>query len=66
MLKGENVSQIFKSDLEADVMLNIFKVFLNQDDAWFKDNCGFVGEFMAAMQKVKPFDLACDFLMEDE
>lgn len=32
------MKSIFKSDLEADVLLDMFQVFLAQDDKFFKDH----------------------------
>lgn len=65
-IKGNNVKQIFKSDLEADVMLNIFNVFKDQPKEWIADNNKHLLEFLQSMQQVQPFNLACEFLMDDE
>jgi hypothetical protein len=35
-IKGKNVASIFKSDLEADVMLDIFTTFSEQNEEYFK------------------------------
>jgi hypothetical protein len=36
-IKADNVKSIFKSDLEADVMLDIFDTFSQQNEQYFKD-----------------------------
>ena len=36
-IKADNVKSIFKSDLEADVMLDIFDTFSEQNEQYFKD-----------------------------
>lgn len=45
-IKGENVKVIFKSDLQADPMLEIFTTFLDQDTEWFKQKSQFVVDFI--------------------
>ena len=65
-IKPVNVKQIFKSDLEADQMLNIFKFFLDQDKDFVVSHRAWMVDFVSAMQSVKPFSLTCEFLMEDE
>lgn len=65
-IKGENVKQIFKSDLEADLMLKIFSVFKDQPKEWIAENNGHLVEFVSSLQQVSQFALACEFLMEDE
>ena len=65
-IKAVHVATIFKSDLEADVMLDIFETFLEQDAAYFKANSAYLVDFVHAIQQVKPFELSCDFLMDDE
>ena len=66
LIKPEHVKLIFKSDLEADPMLNIFKTFLAQEDSFFADQNTYILNFIDAIQSVKPFELACEFLMDDE
>ena len=66
LITPDHVKQIFKSDLEADSMLNIFKFFLEQDDSFFAEYHVYMLSFVHALQSVKPFDLACEFLMDDE
>ena len=65
-IKAENISQIFKSDLEADLMLGIFKFFNSQPTEWLEANTDYLIEFVSGLQQVKPFDLTCEFLMDDE
>ena len=65
-IKAENVKTIFKSDLEADVMLDIFDTFSQQNEEYFKEKSDYLLEFVQALQSVKPFELSCDFLMDDE
>jgi len=47
-------------------MLDILDTFAEQDEQYFKDNSEYLTGFVLAMQGVKPFDLTCDFLMDDE
>ena len=61
-LSPADIKQIFKSDLEADPMLNIFKVFLQIENLDKEKTI----EIVSALQSVKPFALACEFLMDDE
>ena len=37
-IKAKNVANIFKSDLEADVLLDIITTFSEQNEQYFKDN----------------------------
>jgi hypothetical protein len=52
--------------LEADTLLAIFAAFMTQDDKFFVDNQEYLAKFIVAIQGVKPFELSCDFLMDDE
>lgn len=63
---AENVKSIFKSDLEADVLLDMFNVFLTQDDQFFKDHQSHITSIVEAIQKVEPFGMCCEFLMDEE
>ena len=65
-IQPDDVKSIFKSDLEADTMHDIFQTFSEQDDQFMKDNQKYLIDFVAAIQSVKPFDLSCEFLMDDE
>lgn len=65
-IKSVNIAQIFKSDLEADLMLGIFKFFNSQPSEWLEGNKEYLVEFVAAIQAVKPFELTCEFLIDDE
>ena len=65
-IKPFHIAQIFKSDLEADLMLDIFRFFNSQPSEWFKANSGYLADFITGLQAVKPFELTCEFLMEDE
>lgn len=65
-IKGDNVKQIFKSDLEADLMLKIFSVFKEQPKEWITDHNSHLVEFVSSLQHTSPFELACEFLMDDE
>ena len=47
-------------------MLDIFNTFLKQDNTWFEENSKYLIDFVSALQSVKPFELACDFLMDEE
>jgi len=62
LIQPAQVAQVFKSDLEADTMLQIFAT-LKQAIA---DDRDYVVSFVEALQQVKPFELSCDFLMDDE
>ena len=44
----------------------IFSTFMTQDDKFFEDNQEYLAKFIEALQGVKPFELSCDFLMDDE
>ena len=66
LITPDNVKQIFKSDLEADQMLSIFNFFIQQNDDFFKSHANYLLNFIGALQSVKPFELTCEFLMEDE
>ena len=65
-IQPNNYKNIFKSDLEADTMLNIFSAYLEQDNEFFKTNAEYLSGVLAAIQSVQPFELSCDFLMDDE
>ena len=47
-------------------MLEIFETFSEQTEEYFKENSQYLVEFVSALQQVKPFELSCDFLMDDE
>ena len=47
-------------------MLHIFKLFSDQNDDFFKDDIEFIVGFIKAIISVKPFEMCCDFLMDDE
>ena len=49
-IKGKNIANIFKSDLDADVMLDIFQTFSEQNEEYFKENSQYLMEFVHALQ----------------
>ena len=65
-LRGSDVKQIFKNDLLTDTLMNIFKIYLDQDEAFFSDKHLYLVEILGQLQSVASFDLACDMLMDDE
>merc|ERR1712146_12260 len=56
---ADNIKTIFKSDLEADVLLDMFNVFLVQDDKFFNDHQSHITSILEAIQKVEPFGMCC-------
>lgn len=65
-INAENVSSIFKSDLEADPLLHIFRTFGAQGQEFITENSEFIVQFIKALVSVSPFEMCCDFLMDDE
>lgn len=65
-IQPENVLSIFKSDLEADPLLHIFSTFSSQNDQFIQENGEFIINFIKALISVQPFEMCCDFLMDDE
>lgn len=65
-VRESNIKSIFKSDLETDMLLAIFSAFIAEDDMFFKDNSDKLAELTGALVSVKPFEMACEFLMDDE
>ena len=67
-IKPSNFKNIFKTDLEADIMLQIFKTYLDQESQgdFFKTNSQYLIEVLSTFQSVSAFELSCDFLMDDE
>ena len=57
---------IFKSDLETDMILHIFGAFMDEGEDFMKENQEYLADFAMALSAVKPFDLACEFMMDDE
>jgi hypothetical protein len=47
-------------------MLEIFDTFSEQSVEFFKEKSQYLINFVYAIQQVKPFELSCDFLMDDE
>lgn len=65
-IKEADVKAIFKSDLEADMLLAIFAAFTPESNDFFKANSAHLLEVTRALVSVKPFEMACEFLMDDE
>ena len=65
-ISAENVCSIFKSDLEADPLLHIFRTFSAQGQDFISENSEFIVKFIKALVSVSPFEMCCDFLMDDE
>jgi len=65
-IKEQNMRAIFKSDLETDMLLAIFAAFFAESDQFFKDNSAHLSGLAKGLVSVKPFEMACEFLMDDE
>lgn len=48
-IKPEQVTTIFKSDLDADVLLEILDTFQDQDNLFFTSNQEYLTKFVAAL-----------------
>jgi hypothetical protein len=48
------------------MMLEIFETFSEQPEEFFKEKSKYLINFVYAIQQVKPFELSCDFLMDEE
>ena len=62
----KDLKTIFKSDLDPDILIQIFGVLLAQDELYFKENLEYLMDLSDKLSSVKPFELACEFMMEDE
>lgn len=65
-IKEADVKSIFKSDLETDMILDIFSALTPESDEFFATNSVHIFEFTKGLVSVKPFEMACEFLMDDE
>lgn len=64
-----NYKNIFKSDLEAELMLDIFTTYQQSGDtdSSFWENQGhYIVNVLETIQSVSNFELSCDFLMDEE
>ena len=48
------------------MLLEILKQYNSQDDGYIQKNKNRVVEIAKALASVDPFDLACEFMMDDE
>lgn len=62
----KDLKTIFKSDLDTDILIQIFGVLLAQDELYFKENLEYLMDLSDKLSSVKPFELACEFMSEDE
>lgn len=65
-LKETDIKGIFKSDLETDMLLAIYSAFLPESDEFFKENNASLVEVARGLVATSPFEMACEFLMDDE
>lgn len=67
-IKAPNYKNIFKSDLEADMMLQIFQTYLDSatDVSFWEKNADYLTDVLTEIQGVSSFELSCDFLMDEE
>ena len=65
-IPAESYGNIFKNDLEPDVLLEILKCFSAQSDEYLKEKQGYLVQVALHLSAVAPFALACDFMMDDE
>lgn len=65
-ISAADIKNIFKSDMEPDILLKILKTYSAQPEAFLSENADYLVDMAAAIGSVSPFDLACDFMMDDE
>ena len=65
-IKEADIKVIFKSDLETDMLLAIYGAFIPESDEYFKENSASLLEIARGLVAAKPFEMACEFLMDDE
>ena len=65
-IRESDIKAIFKSDLETDMLLAIYGAFIPESDDYFKENNAGLMEVARGLVAAKPFEMACEFLMDDE
>lgn len=65
-IRESDIKAIFKSDLETDMLLAIYGAFIPESDDYFKENSAGLMEVARGLVAAKPFEMACEFLMDDE
>jgi hypothetical protein len=65
-LKESDFKVIFKSDLETDMLLAIYQAFIPESDEYFKENSTSLMGIARGLVSASPFEMACEFLMDDE
>lgn len=65
-IRENEIKVIFKSDLETDMLLAIYQAFIPESDEYFKENSSSLIEVASGLVNAKPFEMACEFLMDDE
>lgn len=61
-----SLASIFKSSIEVDTVLSIFKAFNSATKKWIKDNTVFLVNFVHKLTKVDRFGMAIEFLSDNE